>query len=132
MRRVHNDKTNPNAPVTASSPPATSGTSSSSKGRKRKSKDVSETSVGKKSSPKSKQGSVTVVESASVKVEIPPAYNFEQWHEHQKALQDLVQGWTQPEDTVFLQQCEAAYGHMNSMQKISFDYQNQFGSWQSG
>jgi hypothetical protein len=132
MRRVHNDNGIPAPPVAASSPPAdASGASSSSKGRKRKSKDATETSTtGRKSSSKSSQGSVPVA--APVKVEVPqPTYNFDQWYEHQKALQTLVQGWTEPQDPVFLQQYEDAYGHMSSMQKLSYDYQSHRGSWQS-
>lgn len=133
MRRVHNDNGIPAAPVAASSPPADSGARSSSKGRKRKSKDATETSTGRKSSSKSSQDSVPVAEAAPVKVEVQqPIYNFDQWYEHQKALQNLVQGWTEPQDPVFLQQYEDAYGHMRSMQKLSYDYQSQRGSWQSG
>jgi hypothetical protein len=114
--------------MTAASPPPSG--SSSNKGRKRK-KDTSESSAGKKPSVKSSQGSGS--ERPPAKVEKGPTnQELEQWYEHQKALQSLVQGWTQPEDPYFVQQVEDAQGHMAYMQRISLDLQTRSGSWQQG
>lgn len=129
MRRVHNDNCIPSAPAPASSPPA-SGSSSNSKGRKRK-KDTSESSTGKKSSGKSSQGSGRDPAPAKIE-ENPSAQEIEQWYEHQRALQSLVQGWTQPEDPYFIQQVGDAQVHMEYMQRISIDLQTRNGSWQQG
>ena len=129
MRRVHNDSCVPSTSVPASSPPA-SGSSSNSKGRKRK-KDTSGSSAGKKSSSKSSQGSGRDPVAPKIE-ENPSAKDIEQWYEHQRALQSLVQGWTQPEDPYFLQQVGDAQGHMAYMQRVSLDLQSRSGSWQQG
>lgn len=132
MRRVHNDDCVPNAPppvsASASAPPASG--SSSTKGRKRK-KDTSESAAGKKSSsPKSGQGSGRDPAPPPKVEEGPTNQELEQWHEHQKALQSLVQGWTQPNDPYFIQQVGDAQGHMEYMQRIYVDIQSRSGSWQ--
>ncbi|KAB5558012.1 hypothetical protein GE09DRAFT_1173121 [Coniochaeta sp. 2T2.1] len=132
MRRVHNDNSIPGpapaaAAAPASSPPATG--SSSHKGRKRLKKDTSESSAGKKSSSKSGQGSGRDPVPPKVE-EGPTQQELEQWYEHQKALQSLVQGWTQPDDPYFIQQYGDAQGHMEYMQRISLDIQSRSSNWQ--
>jgi hypothetical protein len=126
MRRVHNDDCVPSAPAPASAPPASG--SSSNKGRKRK-KDISESSAGKKPSSKSGQGSGRNPTPPKVE-EGPTNQELEQWHEHQKALQSLVQGWTQPNDPYFIQQVGDAQAHMEYMQRIYVDIESRSGRWQ--
>lgn len=121
MRRVHNDNGSSTqvaaaattAAATASSPPASG---NSTKGRKRKNKDSAERSCSRKSSTKSSQ---TAEVPAPKAVEAPSNPEIEQWYEHQKMLQSIVQGLTQPEDANVLMQIKDAQDYLTAMGRIS-------------
>ncbi|KAH8889276.1 hypothetical protein GQ53DRAFT_652953, partial [Thozetella sp. PMI_491] len=123
MRRVHND--NGTSTQATTSPPA-SGSTPGSKGKKRKT-DQEKASGDKSSHRKSgsasaKSGGTAIITSASLAHvdEIQPAMTeLDQWYDHQRALQALVEGFGQPEDPQFLQSYKDAQGHLAAMGKIS-------------
>ena len=118
MRRVHNDNGTTAQPA---SPPA-SGPTTSSRGRKRKS-DVQDkpSSQEKSSSRKSTKSAVESAGAAPKQAEIPSTAEFDQWYEHQKALQTFMQGCVQPDDPQSLQYIRDAQDHLTAMGKISHD-----------
>ncbi|KAK3322400.1 hypothetical protein B0H66DRAFT_601855 [Apodospora peruviana] len=119
MRRVHND--NGTAAPPASPPP--SGNSTSARGRKRKNdtqeKNASQDkSSGRKSSTKSASDAAA---SAAKAAELQANAEIDQWYEHQKSLQSLVQGYFHPDDPQCLQYIRDAQGHLTAMGKISHE-----------
>ncbi|KAH6850043.1 hypothetical protein B0I37DRAFT_103209 [Chaetomium sp. MPI-CAGE-AT-0009] len=112
MRRVHND--NGTAAQPASPPPSGA---TASRGRKRKS-DVPE----KQEKPSSRKSSKAAAESAAQaqKQPEPVAHpELDQWYEHQKSLQNFIQGCVHPDDAQTLQYIKDAQEHLNAMGKIS-------------
>jgi len=112
MRRVHNDNGSSTQVAPAASPPPSG---SNSKGRKRK-KDSADRSCSRKSSTKSSQS--TELPAPKV-VEAPANPEIDQWYEHQKALNKLVQEITQPEDLQVLQKITQAQEYLTTMGRIS-------------
>jgi len=121
MRRVHNDNGTTTAPPV--SPPA-SGPSTSARGRKRKSEGqekqaTQEKTSSRRSSTKSASESAA---NATKAAELQAAtIDIDQWYDHQKALQNLVQGYFQPQDPQSLHFIKDAQDHLTAMGKISTD-----------
>ncbi|KAH6624361.1 hypothetical protein B0J18DRAFT_176646 [Chaetomium sp. MPI-SDFR-AT-0129] len=114
MRRVHNDS---GAAAQPASPPASG--PSASRGRKRKS-DAPEkqSSQEKVSSRKSSKASVETAP-APKHAEVVSHPEIDQWFEHQKALQNIIQGFVQPDDPSTLKYIKDAQEHLNAMGKLS-------------
>lgn len=118
MRRVHND----NGPqiqsgAGSSPPPAGAAQAPSSRGRKRKS-ESSEAKPGRKSS--SKPTPATEGQSVSTpKATVPVITARQEWHEHQQALANLVQGSYRPDDSNVFQYYAEAQRHLQAMSSIS-------------
>ncbi|KAL2260913.1 hypothetical protein VTK26DRAFT_4950 [Humicola hyalothermophila] len=116
MRRVHNDN---GTTAQASSPPP-SGAATSSRGRKRKN-DVQDKPSSQEKSGSRKSTKATAESSAAPKqAQLPPA-EFDQWYQHQKALQTFLQGCVQPDDPQSLQNIKDAQDHLAAMGRISHD-----------
>ncbi|KAK0621471.1 hypothetical protein B0T17DRAFT_291695 [Bombardia bombarda] len=121
MRRVHND--NGTVAQAASPPPPTAAVATSTRGRKRKSENqekqaTQEKSSSRKSSTKAASDSTT---STSKIAEIQANADFDQWYEHQKALQSLVQGCYHPDDPRSLQYIKDCQERLTAMGKISHE-----------
>jgi hypothetical protein len=117
MRRVHNDNGTATQPP---SPPA-SGPTTSVRGRKRKS-DVSEKQTSQEKPTSRKSSNKAAAEpaiTAPKQPEIVAQPEIEQWYEHQKALQALIQGCVQPDDLQSLQYIRDAQDRLNAMGRIS-------------
>lgn len=119
MRRVHNDNGTAAQPA---SPPA-SGAASSSRGRKRKSDVQEKQPIQEKSSSRksNKSAEAAAAAAAAKQAELPSTSEFDQWYEHQKALQTFIQGCAQPDDPQSLQYIREAQDHLTAMGKISHD-----------
>lgn len=117
MRRVHNDNGTSTQPA---SPPASAATATS-RGRKRKS-EVQDKQPGqeKPSSRKSANKGTESAAAAPKQVEVTNS-ELDQWYEHQKALQNFVQGRIQPDDPQSLQYIKDAQDHLTAMGKISHE-----------
>jgi len=115
MRRVHND--NGTSAQAASPPP--SGTATSSRGRKRKN-EVQEKSSSQEKTSSRKSATKAAAEAAKA-AELQSNAELEAWYEHQKALQSLVQGYSQPDDPQTLQYIKDAQEHLAAMGKISHE-----------
>jgi len=114
MRRVHND----NGSSTQAASPPPSGQTSSSRGRKRKNDVQEKSSTQEKTS--SRKSSKAAAEAAKA-AELQSNAEWEAWYEHQKALQSLVVGYTQPDDPQTLQYIKDAQDHLTAMGRISND-----------
>lgn len=114
MRRVHND----NGTSTQAASPPPSGQTSSSRGRKRKNDVQEKSSTQEKTS--SRKSSKAAAEAAKA-AELQSNAEWEAWYEHQKALQSLVVGYTQPDDPQTLQYIKDAQDHLTAMGRISND-----------
>lgn len=119
MRRVHNDN---GATVQPASPPST-GSNTAARSRKRKSdapekQSSQEKSNGRKSSTKASQEAAA---SAAKAAELQANADIDQWYNHQKALQSLVQEYFQPDDPQSLQYIKDAQDHLTAMGKISHE-----------
>jgi hypothetical protein len=117
MRRVHND--NGTAAQPASPPP--SGPTTSARGRKRKNDVQEKTSSHEKSSSRKSSSSSKAAAEAAKAAELQSNAEWEAWYEHQKALQSLVHGYTQPDDPQTLKYIQDAQGHLTAMGKISHE-----------
>jgi hypothetical protein len=117
MRRVHNDN--------GSSLPSSHGGSSSgrgshsqsTKGRKRKSKDSSEMSSGRKSSVSSKHAAQDEAAAAAAKAAEEPLR--EKWWQHRNAVQEYMQHYDAPDAFEVMDQSSQAAEHFAAMETIS-------------
>nr|XP_036575332.1 C2H2 transcription factor [Colletotrichum truncatum]KAF6781890.1 C2H2 transcription factor [Colletotrichum truncatum] len=107
MRRVHNDNGAPGSPTNASSG------QQSSKGRKRK--DAPK--AGPAPPSRKVTAKATVVEAAA-KEEQSCKPLIEEWISHRQALEDIIRGLTQPEDSKNAQLIKDAHNHLSAMGKI--------------
>ena len=117
MRRVHNDN---GTTVQPASPPP-SGNSASTRGRKRKNdtdKAGQDKSSGRKSSTKSASDAAA---SAAKAAELQASADIDEWYNHQRALQSLVQEYVHPDDPQSLRFVKDAQGHLTAMGKISHE-----------
>ncbi|KAK4443953.1 zinc finger protein GLI2 [Podospora aff. communis PSN243] len=120
MRRVHNDNGTTSASSSsaqAASPPPAVTAATSARGRKRKNDGVQQekTSSEKSSSRKNSSSSKAAEAAKAAEAE------WEMWYKHQKELQSLVHGYTQPDDPATLQYIKEAQDHLTAMGKISHD-----------
>ncbi|KAJ0282055.1 hypothetical protein CBS470a_008000 [Colletotrichum nupharicola] len=107
MRRVHNDNGVPGSPNTASSGQQVA------KGRKRKdAPKAAPTPASRKVTAKA-----AIVE-AAIKEEQSTKPLIDEWMSHRQALEDLVRGFTNPEDVKNLQLIKDAHNHLSAMGKI--------------
>jgi hypothetical protein len=120
MRRVHNDNGTTSASSSsaqAASPPPAVTAASSARGRKRKNEGVQQekTSSEKTSSRKNSSSSKAAEAAKAAEAE------WEMWYKHQKDLQNLVHGFTQPDDPATLQYIKDAQDHLAAMGKMSHE-----------
>ncbi|KAK1971861.1 C2H2 transcription factor [Colletotrichum sublineola] len=108
MRRVHNDNGVPGSPTSASNG------QQSSKGRKRK--DAPKV-IGPVPPSRKVTAKAAAVEAAA-KEEQSSKPLIEEWMAHRQALEDIVRGLNQPEDTKNAQLILDAQNHLSAMGKI--------------
>lgn len=116
MRRVHNDN---GTSAQAASPPPSGPTTTSARGRKRKN-DVQEKPSSQEKTSSRKSSSKAAAEAAKA-AELQSNAEWDAWYDHQKALQSLVHGYTQPDDPQTLQYIKDAQDHLTAMGKISHE-----------
>ncbi|KAK3357619.1 hypothetical protein B0T25DRAFT_589856 [Lasiosphaeria hispida] len=116
MRRVHNDNGTTAQPA---SPPPSGPATTSSRGRKRKNEVQEKLSTHEKSSSRKSSHKSSGDSSASKAVEIQPNPEIDEWYKHQSALQNLFQGYNQPDDPQTLQYIKDSQEHLNAMKQIS-------------
>lgn len=118
MRRVHNDN------GTSTQSGSSSGTGTTSRGRKRKSDGQEKQPSQEKSSSRkvaNKAAGESAAAAAAAKQPEAPTAEVNQWYEHQKALQNFIQGCVQPDDPQSLQYIKDAQDHLTAMGKISHE-----------
>ncbi|KAK2050700.1 C2H2 transcription factor [Colletotrichum somersetense] len=108
MRRVHNDNGVPGSPT------STSNGQQSSKGRKRKDAPKAVGPV----PPSRKVTAKAAAVEAAAKEEQSSKPLIEEWMAHRQALEDIVRGLNQPEDTRNVQLIQDAQNHLSAMGKI--------------
>ncbi|OHW93527.1 hypothetical protein CSPAE12_07767 [Colletotrichum incanum] len=108
MRRVHNDNGVPGSPT------STSNGQQSSKGRKRKDAPKA---VGPAPPSRKVPAKAAIVEAAA-KEEQSSKPLIDEWMSHRQALEDIVRGLNQPEDTRNPQLIQDAQNHLSAMGKI--------------
>ncbi|KAK3379354.1 hypothetical protein B0T24DRAFT_646982 [Lasiosphaeria ovina] len=117
MRRVHND----NGTAAQPSSPPPSGATASTRGRKRKNEVQEKNASQEKSSARKSSNKAAIDAKASKAAELALNAEIDEWYEHQKALQSLVQGYIQPDDPQSLQYIKDAQDHLTAMGKISHE-----------
>ncbi|KAI1337743.1 hypothetical protein F5Y15DRAFT_417534 [Xylariaceae sp. FL0016] len=111
MRRVHNDN---GSSLAHGSSPSAQGSSHSTKGRKRKSKEITESSSSRKHAVRAAQAAEAA---AAARAAEQPMHD--EWYQHQKALQTYLQEYSTPDAFDYMQGITEAREHMEAMGKIS-------------